>query len=245
MHITSMLGGLGRNDVRMVRRDSFLRWVIAMPFVEALLVRWGVPALEGQLAGGFSLAPYYPLIISYIVLQMVPLLMGVVIGFLLLDERDENTLQALLVSPLPLRLYLGYRVAAPLLLSVIMIMLAVPLTGLNLVAPLPLLAVALVTAMFAPVVGLFFVAFAENKIQGFAQMKIIGTLALLPVGAYFVAEPWQYLAGLLLPSYWPLKAYWLAAAGEANWLVFLLVGIVVNLVLLAFFVGRFDRVVHR
>lgn len=38
---------------------------------------------------------------------------GVVTGFLLLDERDDRTLTALQVTPLPLRAYIFYRVTVP------------------------------------------------------------------------------------------------------------------------------------
>jgi fluoroquinolone transport system permease protein len=245
MALTSLIRGMGRTDLRQVRRDSFLRWLVLMPFGYALLLRFGGPALAEQFAGRIDIPAFYPLAVSYVLVEMVPILIGVMVGFLLLDERDEQTLQALLVSPLPLRLYLAYKVAAPMLLSVVLTVLVVPLSGLVSIGPWALLVIALAAAVSAPVVGLFIVAFAENKVQGFAQLKILGSVAIVPVAAYFVAEPWQYLFGVIFPPYWALKSFWLAAAGDPRYLFFAVIGVLANGALLWLLVRRFDTVIHR
>jgi fluoroquinolone transport system permease protein len=64
---------------------------------------------------GFDLSVYYPLIMSFIAVAM-PMIYGALIGFLVLDQRDDNTITALQVTPLTLVGYLGYRVALPTLL---------------------------------------------------------------------------------------------------------------------------------
>ncbi len=44
-------------------------------------------------------------------------IVGMVVGFLLLDERDAHTPAALRVTPLSMRRYLAYRVSGPLLVA--------------------------------------------------------------------------------------------------------------------------------
>lgn len=244
MQLTTVFRDMGRNDARIVRRDSFLIWMILLPFFDAALLRWGLPFAAAQLAGRFDLLPLYPLFVSYVIVQMVPVLMGTLIGFLLLDERDDNTLQALLVTPLPLHLYLGYRVAAPLLLSLVLIVITVPLTGLVEMPFLPLLLTALIAALLAPAVSLFFVAFAENKVQGFAVLKVLGTIALVHVAAYFIPLPWQYLVGIIFPPYWVGRAFWSIAAGESNYLIYLVPGLLSHAILLALLIRRFYRMAY-
>ena len=89
----AVIRALGPIDVKSVARDSMLRWLIGMPIVFALAFRWGVPALNEWLGEryAFDLTPHYPLLTSFLVL-MVPTLMGSVVGFLLLDQRDDRTL---------------------------------------------------------------------------------------------------------------------------------------------------------
>lgn len=236
--------GLGSNDVRQVQRDSFLRWMIVYPLILAVVLRFALPALTNALAEQFDLSAYYFLVAGYLCL-MAPTLIGTVVGFLLLDERDENTLQAQLVTPMPLPTYIGYRVAAPALLSIVQTILIIPLVGVIAVPPLQLLLVALAAGIFAPSVALFYAAFSANKVHGFAMMKIIGVLGLLPVLLYFVPMPWQDLVGIIFPPFWVVKAFWIAVAGVAGtfWL-YLLLGVVLETVLLLWLARRFQRIAY-
>jgi fluoroquinolone transport system permease protein len=111
---------------------------------------------------------------------------------------------------------------------------------------MPLLAVLLLAAVETPVMSLFLADFAENKVQGFALVKGLGAVLLAPVVAAFVDLPWQLLAGIV-PSYWPLRAYWSAASPGTRlefWL-FLGVGFAYHLLLLVWLLRRFERVLRR
>ncbi|NJP04678.1 MAG: hypothetical protein HC837_03125 [Chloroflexaceae bacterium] len=214
-HSTSIMASLGHNDSKHIRRDSFLTWMIFYPLMTALVVRFLVPWIATVVADYIDLAEYHALIVSYICVLVPPMLMGTVIGFLLIDERDQQTLPALLVTPMPLNIYLLYRVLIPMGLSVVLTAIAVPLTGLVVLPVGPLLLVALAMSLYAAIVALFFAGFADNKIQGFALMKIVGTIAMLPVAAYFVPAPWDSLIGLVFPPYWaPAPSGWLRRASR-------------------------------
>ena len=115
----AVIRGLGPIDLKSIARDSMLRWLVGMPIVLAFAFRWGVPIVNAWLGerNGFDLTPYYPLLTSFLVL-MVPTLMGSVVGFLLLDQRDDRTLTALQVTPLTAQGYLAYRIAVPMAVSV-------------------------------------------------------------------------------------------------------------------------------
>lgn len=246
MQITRTVQSLGPIDVASVRRDPLLRYMILAPLFLALLVRFAVGAI-GDMAMqrmGFDLAPYYPAIMSYFIVLMTPFLFGVVIGFLLLDEKDADTLTALQVTPLPLSGYVAYRVAIPTLLSVVMTLIAFPISGLSDLSLPEMVLVALSSALLAPVFALFLGAFAQNKVQGFALLKGLGAILLVPVAGFFVRMPLQLLFGLL-PTYWPLKAYWLLDAGQPDFWIYLLIGLVYQAALLALFLRRFSQVMHR
>lgn len=51
---------------------------------------------------------------------------------------------------------------------------------------------------------------APNKVTGFAVVKVLNSINLLPLIAYFVPMPAQLLAGIL-PAFWPMRAFWAAA----------------------------------
>ena len=115
----AVVRALGPIDARNVARDSMLRWLVGTPIAYALAFRWGVPVLRTWLGEryGFELTPYYPLLASFLVL-ITPALIGAVVGFLLLDHRDDRTLTALQVTPLTVEGYLAYRIAVPMVVSV-------------------------------------------------------------------------------------------------------------------------------
>jgi fluoroquinolone transport system permease protein len=239
-----ILRALGPIDLKSVRRDSMLRWLAAYPIAIALLLRWGVPALNQSLAtrADIDLVPYYVLLASLIVVA-VPTVTGMVIGFLLLDQRDDDTLTALQVTPLSLASYLAYRVAVPMLLSIVMVAIAVPLSGLVEVGVAPLLAVAVCGAPLAPLSALFLGAFAKNKVQGFALAKGGGVLVWGPILGYFVDSRWQLAFGIA-PHYWPAKMFWMTAASEPGaWLCFL-VGVSYELALLGLLLRRYKTVIR-
>jgi len=164
---------------------------------------------------------------------------GMVIGFLLLDERDARTLAALRVTPLSMRRYLAYRIALPLLVGTVSTLVGYPVIG---ISPLPLsqlLAIAIVAGLSAPLLALVLATAAPNKVAGFAVVKVLNGVNLLPIAAFFVPVPLQYVAGVL-PTYWPMRAFWSAAAGE-EYVVYLGIGAVVGAFALVLAAWLFDR----
>jgi len=243
---TQVLRALGPVDLRSIRRDSLLAWMTVVPLLLGLLVRWLLPRMDVFLVErfGFDLVPYHHLVSSYFFLLLVPMTVGLVVGFLLLDERDDQTLSALFVTPLTPTAYLVYRLGVPVVLGTLMTAVAIAIAGLVTVGWVPLIGVLALAAVETPVMSLFLASFAENKVQGFALVKGLGAVLLAPVVAWFVDMPWQLLAGFV-PSYWPLRAYWSAASPGPDFWVFLAVGFGYHGVLLALLLRRFRAVLHR
>lgn len=210
----------GRHDLRTVRRDSLLVMVALGPFAYALAL-WFLPAAtdHARARWAFDLAPYHPAIISAFCVLGPPLLLGAVLALQLLDERDQNTLTALRVTPLPRTAYPAYRAATTTAVTTASVLASLALTGQ--VAP-PTLAlsipVALIAGLLAPVLGLLMSALARTKIEGLAVMRVIGLAVFtLPIIPFFLQHtPWQLAFGVL-PAYWPVRAFWSAYDGSTYW----------------------------
>jgi fluoroquinolone transport system permease protein len=202
-------------DRRSVMRDPLLRWTVLLPVLLALGLRWGGPPLVEQLGQtiGYALTPHYTPLLGVALLMMVPMLVGTVVGFLLLDQRDDDTLTALLVTPMPLAAYLTYRLGLPVLLSTAVAAALLPLAGLGGAHWIGLLVAAAAAAPLAPLFALALAAFAANKVQGFALMKAFNVLSIPPLVAYFVGAQWQW-AFYWAPTYWPAKVYWAVLADD-------------------------------
>jgi fluoroquinolone transport system permease protein len=219
MTMLDVVKALGPIDAKSVRRDPLLRWLVFYPVLIAAVARWGVPVLRDHLIirFQFDLEPYYPLLMSFVLL-MTPMLAGMVVGFLLLDQRDDQTLTALQVTPLTLSGYFVYRIAVPTVLSFAVTVIVLPITGLLRLGPIALMASGLSACLLAPFYALFLGACAANKVQGFALAKVAGVLLVPPFAAYFVGPPWQLLFGID-PLYWPAKFLWaMHSQDSAAWI---------------------------
>jgi len=246
MHTLQILRGLGPLDAKTVGRDSLLRAVIGLPLMIALLTRLVAPILAQQIGAviGFDVSAYQAPIMSGALLLITPTICGLVVGLLLLDQRDDRTLAALQVTPLQPRAYLAYRLAAPLLLSLVMTVVAFPLAGLAGTGIAAVLLAALTAAPLAPLVALGLATFAENKVQGLALLKGCSVLMIVPIAAIFVPAPWQLVLGIA-PTFWPARLYWAVGAHEPGWWIYLLAGLAYQALLLVALLRRFERVMYR
>ena len=187
MKSTAVFKALGPVDLRNVGRDEMLRWMVLLPVLLALLVRFGWPfaVVHLQTKFQFDLSPYAVMAMSYLTIG-TPAIFGMVIGFLLLDERDEGSLIALQVTPLSLNNYLIYRLGLPVIFTIVLTLITLPMAGIASFSVWELLLLGVVAAPLAPLLAIFLGAFASNKVQGFALTKASGILFVAPLAAYFI-----------------------------------------------------------
>ena len=246
MDLTRAIQAFGTADVKSVRRDSMLRWMPLLPVVLAVAVRLGFPLVLERLGQFFNLdlLPYFAPLASSALLLITPIMYGMIVGFLFLDQRDDGTLTALRVTPVSLQNYLAYRLSVPMLLSVVMTPLAFAIAGVSGVNFPALLLCTLAAAPLAALVAMSLAAFAENKVQGFALQKA-GSVFLLPaVAAYFVPAMWQPFFWPL-PTYAPVKLYWSLASGDPRWWAYLVGGLLFQSCLVLLLLRRLQRRLSR
>ena len=98
-------------------------------------------------------------------------------------------------------------------------------------------------ALSAPLVALVLTTAAPNKVAGLAVLKVLNGVNLLPIAAFFPPTPIQYVAGII-PTYWPMRAFWSAAAGEGC-LAYLVIGATSRALALVLAVVMFERTLSR
>lgn len=247
MQITKSFGVMGRNDARLIRRDSFLIGLFAYIFIISLLMRFALPWIADQVAATpdvtFDITALYPLIVGFIGLFLSAVLGGMIIAFIVLDERDDHTLTAMLVTPMPMSHYLGYRILIPTLMAFSAAMIMILVMNVALVELWQLIVIALIAALNGAVIMLFIGTFAQNKVQGFAMLKIVNSVGISLFAAWFLPAPWEYLFGIF-PPYWAAKAYWMAQAGDTSWWLPAIIGLAYSIGLIAFLLRRFHKVAY-
>lgn len=227
-----------RVDTLRLLRDRFLGGTLLFVVLVAASLRFLIPLIASELRArfGFELEPWFPLMTGYFAQVQAAMLVGMAGGFLLLEMRTQHTVRALLVSPVPLWLYLlvlgvGLTLAAWLLSVVQALLVGVGRPPLG-----PLLFTSLAGAPAAVTVALFIGTAASNEVEAFAQMKFLSAAGLIPVAAWFAPSEWQWLGGLY-PPYWAVRGFWLAEAGKNGWLLSASAGFLFTL-LVAFLLSR-------
>ena len=230
-------------DARLLWRDPLLIWMTAVPLGMALLIKVVVRGVAQLFPAAVPVLPTYHALIMSGYLMTAPGMIGFVIGFLLLDERDAGTIRALRVTPLPFWQYLMYRLLGPLAAGTAATIIGYPLAQL---APMPLLTllpIAAVASIAAPMLAFALATMSPNKVAGLAAVKILNAINLLPIAAFFLPLPIQYVAGIL-PTYWPMRALWSAARGD-DVMMPLAMGVVAGITAVLVIARQFERRLSR
>ncbi|MBD1372073.1 hypothetical protein IC620_06830 [Hazenella sp. IB182357] len=235
------------NDIRLIGRDHFLLMMLSFALLIGIVLRFALPSLNTYLdtngiLSGFNI--YYPLIVAFIGFYQGPLIVGAIFGFVLLEEKEDYTLRAMLVTPVPLQHYIGYRVGMPVLFAFIISISLLLLIDQALGSFGQMVLLALGAAFTAPLISMFFATFAENKVQGFALSKFIGIAGWIIVGAWFISEPWQWIVGAF-PPFWISKAYWMLLAGESQWWTLIIIGIGLQWISIWILIRYFNHHIYR
>ncbi len=253
MQMTQLIGRLGRNDVKLIGRDSFMVFMFAFAIVISVVVRFGLPALNDYMIEQnvlnettfiASLEEIYPMIIAYLALFTGALLVGTIFGFMLLDEKDDKTIKAMLVTPVTMNQYLTYRIGMPAFIAFGIVLFEFLFINLALVPLWQAILLAAGASLTAPIASLFFATFAANKVEGFAYTKFTGVAGWTILGGWFVVMPFQLILGIF-PPFWISKAYWMILEGNDLWWAALVIGVITQFALIALLMRRFTNVAYQ
>ena len=243
-HVIRAVRVLAPNDARLIWRDGFLLsfLIVVLPLV-CLALNSLVPYVGDLVAQWVELEPYYGLILANILIAGEPVLLGFVIGMLFVEERDEGTLLALQASPLSLRSFLGYRLSAAMVLNVLLTVIGVLLADLVTVSWLELLASAALASLAVPMVALVYAVFIKNKVQALMLLKPVQIWGSVPLLFFFVPTPWQWIGSVAGPLYYPMRLFWGASDGQAEWWL-MVPGLIIPGAVILWLLGRFERTVY-
>jgi len=207
-------GSVLRADAKRIMRDRFLLLIVTYLPLMALAFRWLVPALAERVQDRVDITPFYPVLCVVLVL-ILPYAMGLVLGLQLLEEKDERSLAAVAVTPFAIDRYFWFRVGAYAVVGALMLVVSHEAMGLVRISLGQLAAIAAASTLSTGASAVIVAVLAKNQVQGFAVLKGSGLPFVMPALSYFVPRHWDLLFGVI-PLYWPIKAYYIAVAGESS-----------------------------
>jgi len=189
-------------EIKKWLRDPMINFLLLFPIILAVIVRYGVPYIEEQFH--LSLAASYHIIAAGIML-MTAAITGGVIGFSILDDRDDKILYAIDVSPVSFNMFMGFRFAMSFTLTYISCILAILITSFDGIPLYAMLLIPVTISLFSSVTAMFINFFATNKVEGFAMMKAGGMIIIFPIVSMFFTDFKEFLFGFE-PNFWTVKA---------------------------------------
>ncbi len=192
-------------DIKAVLREPIILLFCFIPFFIMLLLRFFVPILTGLLMDylSFDLTHYYLYIFAGI-FMMTPEMLGTVSGFLMLDERDGNIAQLMMVTPMGFKGYMLRRLRLPFLLAVVYSFIGYLMFGIYAISLKVLITVALLCGLQGVIFTLILSSLADNKVKGLTYAKGM-SLLIVPAFADLFKVEWFSVLSLITPFIWVVR----------------------------------------
>jgi fluoroquinolone transport system permease protein len=213
-------------EMRTILRDPMNIFLLIYPLFMLILIGWLLPL--GLYQSGLTnddLAYSLTMIITFVVfISIGGYISGSLLGFSLLENKDEKTIKSIAVTPVSVAGYVIFKTLYSYFFSIIgnlILILGIKwwandaysfsfgtLTfGFDNLNYIHIIVFSIVSSLFVPAIGALIASIAKNKIEGFAFMKSGGIVVMIPALVLINAfTDWkQYILGIA-PNFWPVKA---------------------------------------
>ncbi len=241
--------GLLGYELKTIFKGSLNLFMVFYPFLMLFLIGYLMPAIVHKTTAADSNAAAITLLVGFAVIAaMGGFISGALLGFSLLENKDENTLQNIAVTPITISGYAVFKTIYCFALSFLGDLIL--LGGLKLFASeaftinyggisiglldnlqwLHIVVFSAASGLIVPTFAMLIASMAKNKIEGFAFMKSSGLVIMLPLLTLLPAfQDWkQYLLGVV-PNFWTIKPILNLAlssqeASNLNFYLYMLIG---------------------
>lgn len=199
-----------KSEMKKWSRDSMMRFMAIYPFLFGFIGRYLLPWIADK--SGFNLEFYADLIVVILTL-IVPISFGAIVAFSILEDRDDNILTSVKVTPLSINQFLSFRVFLVLVLTYLSTVFVIWFSDIGNIPIKNILAIAFLASLEAPMYGLLINSLSNNKIEGFAVMKGFGIFMIFPIIALFFIDK-KELFFSFAPGFWAAKSISSIIRGE-------------------------------
>lgn len=212
----AVAAALLRLDLRTSLSSAMTVLLLVVPCIAAAAVGWGLPPLLALLGRWYAVNAALVMVVARVLVVLTgPMMVGVVFGFIMLDERDQRLAEYFPVTPAPPEVLLAVRLVVPGVLQTLYAAVLVGLLGLGRLGGGGIdggfVAGALIlgSALEAPLVALIVALRARNRLEGMTIAKALSLSNMLTIVALVLPVP-QAMVGLLAPQAWFVAGYLVA-----------------------------------
>lgn len=253
--------GLFKYEMKTLLKDALNLFMLFYPFLILIILGFIVPlALE-------KVETYSSILILIILIMALTLgsfLIGAMLGFSFIDNKDEKTIIGISVTPIQVEGYTTFKIIYAYVFSFIGNIIIVG--GLKIIAKdayiiesgsvnlfeniswINIIVFSLASSLFAPLFALIIASVAKNKIEGFALMKSAAIIIFVPLLTLipFFQDGKQFLLGFA-PNFWFVKAMLNVATNSIdnmNFYIYILIGVIYAIIIIALSFKMFIKKVN-
>ena len=201
--ISIMIGVIHlKNDLKQILRDPIMAVLAVAPLLLIvafkLMVLFLVPFIETLFE--FDFLPFIDYILVFVVI-MCGAMLGIVTGFMMIDDRDGKIAELMSVTPLGRGGYLVNRLLFSSVLSGFYSILGYYVLNVVSLPFVTIIFVSLLSSVYSIIIGLLIFMFADDKVKGLAFAKAINSLTLFAFTDLFALK-WLTVLSWFFPPYW-------------------------------------------
>ncbi|MDO9633552.1 MAG: hypothetical protein Q7J05_00725 [Paludibacter sp.] len=191
-----------KNDFKQIIRDPIMAILMVAPLlliiVFKLMMLFLIPLMVTRTE--FDVSPYLHYVLVFVVM-MSGAILGIVTGFMMMDERDGKIAELMSVTPLGRAGYLFNRLLFAAILSVFYAILSYYVLNIMVLPFFTVIFISLLSANYAIIIGLLIYTCADDKVKGLTFAKAINSLSLFAF-TDLLALRWLTVLSWFFPPYW-------------------------------------------
>ena len=182
-----------RYEMKTILRDPMNIFMLCFPLIVLALGAFVFPTIFNSMAADQEGLSIIMLLLLIVIMTFGSYFIAAMATFLLLDHKDECTLNTIAVTPVGAAGYLRFKMIYVYLLSLVTTLLVLfgikyiagdqyTVFGISLfdnVGTIKIVVFSVVSSLFVPSLSLFQSAFARNKVEGFAFIKGTGIILFI------------------------------------------------------------------
>lgn len=191
-----------KNDLKQILRDPVMAVLMVAPLLLIiafkLVILYLVPYIQTLI--DFDVLPYLDYVLVFVIM-MCGAMLGIVTGFMMIDDRDGKIAELMSVTPLGRSGYLINRLLFAAVLSVFYSILGYYVLNVVELPIITILFVSLLSSIYSIIIGLLIFTFADDKVKGLTFAKAINSLSLFAF-TDLLALKWLTVLSWFFPPYW-------------------------------------------
>lgn len=191
-----------KSDLKRLYREPVMALLFMTPIIVTivfkLMLLYLVPVINNYVM--FNVTHYHPYILSFGLL-MAPGILGIVMGFMMINDKDGHIVELMSVTPLGKNGHMIIRLSFVFIFTFIYTIFTYIVLGLYLISIGTLLFLTVLLSIYGSLIGMILFSIATDKVKGLTYAKALNIFMLFALGD-LIPVPWIRVLCSLFPTYW-------------------------------------------